>query len=56
MRICLVYDRFHPLTLGGAERWYRNLGERLIEAGHDVTYLTLRHWDRDVEPELPGGG
>jgi glycosyltransferase involved in cell wall biosynthesis len=55
VRICLAYDRFHPLTLGGAERWYRNLGERLIEAGHDVTYLTLRHWDRDVEPELPGG-
>jgi glycosyltransferase involved in cell wall biosynthesis len=55
MRICLVYDRFHPLTLGGAERWYRNLGERLIAAGHDVTYLTLRHWDRDVVPELPGG-
>jgi glycosyltransferase involved in cell wall biosynthesis len=55
MRICLVYDRFHPLTLGGAERWYRNLGERLIEAGHDVTYLTLRHWEQGVEPELPGG-
>jgi glycosyltransferase involved in cell wall biosynthesis len=55
MRICLVYDRFHPLTLGGAERWYRNLGDRLIEAGHDVTYLTLRHWDAGVEPDLPGG-
>ena len=54
MRICLVYDRFHPLTLGGAERWYRNVGERLVEAGHDVTYLTLRHWDRGVEPRLPG--
>jgi glycosyltransferase involved in cell wall biosynthesis len=55
MRICLVYDRFHPLTLGGAERWYRNLATRLIEAGHDVTYLTLRHWDANTTPELPGG-
>ena len=29
MRICLVYDCLFPYTVGGAERWYRNLGERL---------------------------
>ena len=29
MRICLVYDCLYPYTVGGAERWYRNLAERL---------------------------
>ena len=28
MRICLVYDCLYPYTVGGAERWYRNLGAR----------------------------
>src|SRR3954471_7398392 len=54
MRVCLVYDCLFPWTVGGAERWYRNLGERLAAAGHDVTYLTLRQWDRDAPPDLPG--
>jgi glycosyltransferase involved in cell wall biosynthesis len=54
LRICLLYDRLFPLTLGGAERWYRDLAERLAAAGHDVTYVTLRHWDRSVTAEIPG--
>ena len=29
MRICIVYDCLFPYTVGGAERWYRNLAERL---------------------------
>ncbi len=45
MRICLVYDCLFPHTVGGAERWYRNLAERLAAEGHEVTYLTLRQWD-----------
>jgi glycosyltransferase involved in cell wall biosynthesis len=45
MRVCLVYDCLFPWTIGGAERWYRNLGERLASEGHEVTYLTLRQWD-----------
>src|SRR6185369_13236574 len=44
-RICLVYDCLFPWTIGGAERWYRNLGETLAAEGHEVTYLTLRQWD-----------
>jgi glycosyltransferase involved in cell wall biosynthesis len=44
MRICLVYDCLFPHTVGGAERWYRNLAERLAAEGHRVTYLTLRQW------------
>ena len=54
MRICLVYDLLYPQTVGGAERWYRNVSLRLAEEGHDVTYLTMRHWDSGAEPDLPG--
>jgi glycosyltransferase involved in cell wall biosynthesis len=54
MRICLVYDCLFPYTVGGAERWYRNLAERLAADGHDVTYLTLRQWDRRECGEVPG--
>jgi glycosyltransferase involved in cell wall biosynthesis len=53
MRVCIVYDCLFPYTVGGAERWYRNLALRLHEAGHDVTYLTLRQWDGELD-DLPG--
>jgi glycosyltransferase involved in cell wall biosynthesis len=52
MRICLVYDCLYPYTVGGAERWYRNLAERLVADGHEVTYLTLRQWERGERLEL----
>jgi glycosyltransferase involved in cell wall biosynthesis len=54
MRVCLVYDCLFPYTVGGGERWYRNLAERLAADGHDVTYLTLRQWPRGEAPELAG--
>jgi glycosyltransferase involved in cell wall biosynthesis len=54
MRVCLVYDCLFPHTVGGAERWYRSLAERLAEDGHDVTYLTLRQWDRGQDPGVRG--
>jgi glycosyltransferase involved in cell wall biosynthesis len=54
MRICLVYDCLFPYTVGGAERWYRALAERLAAAGHEVTYVTLRQWDRGQDPGVPG--
>ena len=54
MRLCLVYDCLFPYTVGGAERWYRNLGERLGAEGHDVTYITLRQWDKGDDPDIPG--
>jgi|SRR5579862_393222 len=53
MRICLVYDVLYPHTVGGAERWYRNVALRLADEGHDVTYLTMRQWDAEP-PDLPG--
>src|SRR6476660_2633079 len=52
MRICLVYDCLFPYTVGGAERWYRNLAERLVAEGHEVTYVTLRQWDRGQRLDL----
>jgi glycosyltransferase involved in cell wall biosynthesis len=54
MRVCLVYDCLFPHTVGGAERWYRNLAERLAAAGHQVTYLTLTQWEPGGEPDVPG--
>ncbi|MFL6031034.1 MAG: glycosyltransferase family 4 protein [Gaiellaceae bacterium] len=53
MRVCLVYDCLYPYTVGGAERWYRNVGEHLAARGHEVTFLTRRQWDRD-EVQVPG--
>jgi len=53
MKICLVYDCLYPHTVGGAERWYRNLALRLAADGHEVTYLTMRQWDRSEGPDLP---
>jgi glycosyltransferase involved in cell wall biosynthesis len=55
MRVCVVYDCLFPYTVGGGERWYRNLAERLAQEGHELTYLTLRQWDRGVTPELADG-
>lgn len=54
MRICLVYDCLFPHTIGGGERWYRALAERLAAEGHEVTYLTLRQWDKGVDPGVAG--
>jgi glycosyltransferase involved in cell wall biosynthesis len=54
VRICLVYDCLYPYTVGGAERWYRNLGERLAADGHEVTMLTLRQWPRGQSAQVEG--
>ena len=52
MRVCLAYDCLFPHTIGGGERWYRNLAERLASEGHDVTYLTLRQWERGEHAQI----
>jgi glycosyltransferase involved in cell wall biosynthesis len=52
MRICIVYDCLYPYTIGGGERWYRNFAEHLVEAGHEVTYVTLRQWPRGERLDL----
>jgi glycosyltransferase involved in cell wall biosynthesis len=52
LRIVLVYDCLYPHTVGGAERWYRSLAERLSER-HEVTYLTRRQWVEGRPPKVP---
>lgn len=56
MRVCIVYDCLFPYTIGGGERWYRSLAERMAAEGHEVTYLTLRQWKRgervDLDPRV----
>ena len=54
MRVCIVYDCLYPFTIGGAERWYRNLAERLASSGHEVTFLTRRQCGRGDDTEIPG--
>ena len=54
MKVCVVYDCLYPHTVGGAQRWYRALAERLADRGHDVTYLTLRQWPRGESAGVPG--
>jgi glycosyltransferase involved in cell wall biosynthesis len=54
MRVCIVYDCLYPYTIGGAERWYRNLAERLAAGGYEVTFLTRRQWGRGDDPAIPG--
>jgi len=54
VRVCIVYDCLYPYTIGGAERWYRNIAEQLAGRGHEVTFLTLRQWERGTEPEVAG--
>jgi len=54
VRVCIVYDCLYPFTIGGAERWYRNLAERLASRGHEVTFLTRRQWARGDDPAISG--
>jgi glycosyltransferase involved in cell wall biosynthesis len=54
VRVCIVYDCLYPWTVGGAERWYRNLAQRLVRDGHEVTYLTLRQWPRGTNASYDG--
>lgn len=54
MRLCVVYDCLFPYTVGGGERWYRNVAERMAREGHEVTYLTLRQWQRGERVDIEG--
>ncbi len=54
MRIAIVYDCLFPWTVGGAERWMRNVAEALSADGHTVTYLTRRQWPVADPPAIPG--
>ena len=53
-KVCLVYDHLFPQTVGGAERWMRDLALHVAATDHDVTYVTMRHWDDTERPSLAG--
>lgn len=52
MRIAILYDGLFPLDIGGIERWYLLLAQRLAAGGASVSYLTRKNWD--VAPQVPG--
>lgn len=54
LRIAIVYDCLYPHTIGGCERWYRAVAERLA-LRHRVTYLTRTQWNADERPDAPAG-
>jgi len=54
MRVAIVYDCLYPQTVGGAQRWYRDLAARLA-ARHQVSYVTRRQWAAGETPEAPPG-
>ncbi len=54
LRVAIVYDCLYPHTIGGCERWYRAVAERLA-LRHRVTYLTRTQWDADEQPDAPAG-
>jgi glycosyltransferase involved in cell wall biosynthesis len=54
VQVCIVYDCLYPFTIGGAERWYRNVATALAAKGYGVTILTLRQWEPGAEPDIPG--
>ncbi|MBL8649435.1 MAG: glycosyltransferase family 4 protein [Sphingopyxis sp.] len=54
MKIAIIYDCLFPWTIGGAERWLRDLAEGLAKRGHEVSYITLQQWDKDAPPHIPG--
>lgn len=52
MKVAILYDCMFPYTVGGGERWYVNVAERLSEH-HEVTYVTLKQWDDGHVPDVP---
>jgi glycosyltransferase involved in cell wall biosynthesis len=54
LRILFVYDCLYPHTIGGFERFYRDVAERLAR-NHEVTYLTRTQWAADQSPDTPAG-
>lgn len=50
LRVAIVYDCLYPLTRGGGERVYRAMADVLVEAGHEVEYVTRRQWEPGDPP------
>jgi glycogen synthase len=44
MRVLHIIQRYYPY-IGGSERYYQQISERLVADGHSVTVLTSDAWD-----------
>jgi len=53
VRIAIAYDCLFPWSKGGGERLYRRFSEEFAAAGHEITYITRRHWDGET-PTIEG--
>lgn len=51
MNVAIAYDCLYPFTIGGAEKWYRGLAERLARR-HRVSFLTRKQWTTARPPDL----
>jgi glycosyltransferase involved in cell wall biosynthesis len=53
LKIAYVYDALYPYLMGGAERRFHELAERLSDR-HDVHYITWTFWDGPSEVSRDG--
>jgi glycosyltransferase involved in cell wall biosynthesis len=51
VKVAIAYDCLYPFTIGGAEKYYRGLAERLARR-HSVSFLTRRQWTDAASPRI----
>jgi glycosyltransferase involved in cell wall biosynthesis len=51
VNVAIAYDCLYPFTVGGAEKYYRGLAERLARR-HRVSFLTREQWGGGVPPRI----
>jgi glycosyltransferase involved in cell wall biosynthesis len=54
VRVCIAYDCLYPWTVGGHERYLREMAAALAAAGHDTTYATRVQWEPGADPSFSG--
>jgi glycosyltransferase involved in cell wall biosynthesis len=51
VKVAIAYDCLYPFTIGGAEKYYRGLAERLGRR-HRVFFLTREQWSSGAPPRI----
>lgn len=49
MRIGIIYDALYPDIIGGAEKRNWDLARTLVLRGHQVTLITMNHWQGESQ-------
>ncbi len=52
LHVAVVYDCLYPISIGGGERVYRRMAERLGDRCAHVDYVTRRHWGEGRAPTV----